>query len=157
MAKQCLVQNPFGGCAVEVDIPDAVANSGIALDPGSDFISGLRGIPDAIAGFGNNLSDFGDDVPGDIFKGVVRLADEGIGELTGRNRARQGDYEARVRFEKEAMERAKLLKEEQARRQQEDLAASMSAESVRRSSGGRGRASLSYSEGLATNKDFLGL
>ncbi len=87
---------------------------------------------------------------------AIRGADEIIGEVFGRNLARQADYEQKVRMEEEARLRQQMDLDK--RRQDEimDRMASDAAEVSRRSSS-RGRSPLSYTEAVQTNKDFLGL
>lgn len=94
---------------------------------------------------------------GKISRGATsRAADEALGEITGRNMARDQAWLAEQRIKREEDARARDLANEANQRRQEDIAASYQAEGARRTAGTRSGRSLRY-QPLGEETDFLGL
>lgn len=85
----------------------------------------------------------------------VRALDESVGEITGRNQARQAQNEANARLVAEDAERKRLLDLERKQRETEDISASFAARSIRQ---GAPQMRGNYSSSAASpERDFLGL
>lgn len=85
---------------------------------------------------------------------LLRATDETIGELTGRNAAREEIYKANVRLDKESQTREAMRIADLKKKSLEDSAASNRAGMVRKSAAKR---SPVYTDALNPEKDFLGL
>ena len=88
-------------------------------------------------------------------KGIVtRAVDEGIGEVTGRNMAREQTALAKAQIEKEAAAKEQERANDLIRRQQEDTAASNYAAAARATAEAQTNASFGFGN---FSTDFLGL
>lgn len=95
---------------------------------------------------------------GKVDKGALtRGADEFLGELTGRNMARQTNYEAGQALKAEKAAKDQQIKDEQARKQVQDISSSQSAASIKEAARAKAQSTYGVSgyQGLTT--DFLGL
>lgn len=84
---------------------------------------------------------------------TARAIDEGLGEVTGRNVAREAQNDAREAAKEEKKQKELDIANERTKRQQEDLAASRRAYSVRATASAQRRNLLGNDSG----RDFLGL
>lgn len=142
---QQFVTDPIG--AVTGKEPD---DNPSPLDVFTNYVNaGTQYLTGGLVGYGQNGLQRG---------AVTRAGDEIIGELSGRNLARQALNEANARLVAEDAKRAQDLANERLRREQEDRSASFAASGV--------RAGTSYSSGGAVfggggsynpDQDFLGL
>jgi hypothetical protein len=87
---------------------------------------------------------------------VTRGVDEAIGEVTGRNMARDQAWLAQQRLDQEAADRARMLANEAEARRLADLQASFAGGRGRGTAGSKGGRSMAY-QPLGSQTDFLGL
>lgn len=85
---------------------------------------------------------------------LTRAIDEGVGEVTGRNMAREQTAIARQKLEEEARQKEQERANELIRRQQEDTAASNYAAAARATAEAQTNASFGFGN---FSTDFLGL
>lgn len=85
------------------------------------------------------------------------MVDEGLGEITGRNMARQKTYEDRVKLEEEKIARDKEIADERERQHLQDTEKSQTAASYGKMNALMRSGPVAQSNALADEKDFLGL
>lgn len=121
-------------------------------DPGA----GLENLGRNLVGIGSlGLADIED---GKLkFGPTVKGLDEGLGEITGRNVAREQLALAREQIQREELQRQELIVEEKAFREQSDIAASRAAGATRqRGRSQRGDRTFTSGSRSGVGKDFLG-
>lgn len=95
---------------------------------------------------------------GKFKKGVTtHAADETLGELTGRNMARDQAWKAQKRLDAEDAQREQDLKNQRERNRLSDVNASNSAQAIRSSGAAKAARNLSQMGSFSDEQDFLGL
>jgi hypothetical protein len=96
---------------------------------------------------------------GRIKKGIqLRAADEGLGEITGRNLKRQALNESREAVKQEELRREQDAADQRVQNERMDRSASMGAQAVRASAQSRASGGTTITnKTLGSNSDFLGL
>jgi hypothetical protein len=96
---------------------------------------------------------------GKVSEGVLsRAVDEGVGELTGRNAAREANSTQRDQINKAAADRQIQLQQQRDQKQQNDVASSVAAGTIRASAQAQQQNALGLSDvSRNLSKDFLGL
>jgi len=89
--------------------------------------------------------------------GLTHALDEGLGEITGRNLAREQANKAGEAVQREDAARRTQMLNEQMQREQEDRAASSGARAIRSSAAARSRGTAMRANTLSDETDFLGL
>jgi hypothetical protein len=134
-------------------VSSVVANTPDPNDPfGGINLSDVLNIPTQFYSVGTvGLQD------GKVGKGaIVRQSDEMLGEITGRNMARDQKWMNEKRIAAEEARRAQMLADEANQRRQEDIAASYGAQGIRNTAGSRSNRMLRF-QALGEEQDFLGL
>jgi hypothetical protein len=88
--------------------------------------------------------------------GAAGLINEGLGEITGRNQARKQNFFLQDQINEEKSAKQQSIKDEQLRKQQEDIAASSFIGAVRSTGEAKKANSLGYST-KNPSQDFLGI
>jgi hypothetical protein len=90
--------------------------------------------------------------------GIPAALDEGIGEISGRNLAREETFKADKRILEEKALREQEAKDQLKRAEQEDLQLSFAAAGARKDTNiARSRQNLRFTAGNSDEKDFLGI